>query len=537
MSQEFISHDGADGNGIRAEVVVVKGRGKVTDIVLGNKDRSVQVSFMEENLKNPIKGWANVGTPIHAEVLRAKETGEDVNYRIEIQRKSFIPRDMPMDEVRPKGDMITANKNAIRILAGVNETVSDEAVTHPSEDVASTYGRHKATGAETRPASTGGASISTETLVEGLKTLATSGVSPEVQASALGVAIALGVSPHEAFSAVSSEENAAGERPPVKTSFSGEGKPWEWWNSDGRENLGHARFSAGSGAESFVREQLTALGVDNSALKEGVEYFTNIILSIADRVQEKIYGEGYRPDRASSSHARIRGIIYDTVEHYHQLPINVPKDTDANAVIKAWIAEVGNEAFERFQIVVHASNAPTNFSIPLPVGIYGVQATPAKPKVEEVAEKAPEAPVKSAKVAPKADIQKVKEVAVEAPVPAEEVVSEDIVEPIEVEESPVAEETVDISELAIFDTVDVDSLPEEEKSELASEETVAYFRQLIEEAGIPDSDLKLVANLLRKTFGKNYSKAQQLPESVLTDFIDFYAGAGEENLRKVIQNS
>lgn len=528
MSQEFISHDGADNNGIRAEVVVVKGRGKVTDVVLGNKDRSVQVSFMEENLKNPIKGWANVGTPIHAEVLRAKETGEDVNYRIEIQRKSFIPRDMPMDEVRPKGDMLTANKNAIRILASVNDVVSDEAVTHPSEDAPSTYGRHKATGAENRPTNNGGASVSTETLIAGLKSLASSGATPEVQAAALGVAITLGVSPTDAFNAVSSEEGA-GERPPVRTSFSGEGKPWEWYNTDGRENLGHARFSAGSGAEHFVRQQLVNMGVDNDALHDGVVYFTNIILSIADRVQEKIYGEGYRPDRASASHARIRGIIYDTVEFYRPLPVNLPEGADANSVIKEWIAEVGNQVFERFQIVVESSNAPTNFSRPLPEGIYGVQTVNVQPKTEEAPVKAPEAPVKAEKVQPKPDIQQVEEVVKEAPVASEEVLEEVV--------TPVEETTEDIGELAIFEPIDVDSLPDEEKAELASEETVTYFRQLIEEAGIPDSDLKLVANLLRKTFGKNYSKAQQLPESVLTDFIDFYAGAGEENLRKVIQNS
>lgn len=527
MSQEFISHDGADSNGIRAEVVVVKGRGKVTDVVLGNKDRSVQVSFMEENLKNPIKGWANVGTPIHAEVLRAKETGEDVNYRIEIQRKSFIPRDMPMDEVRPKGDMLTANKNAIRILAAVNDVVSDEAVTHPSEDSPSTYGRHKATGTEGRPTNNNGASISSETLINGLKTLASSGASPEVQAAALGVAIALGVTPSEAFNAVSSEEGV-GERPPVKTSFSGEGKPWEWYNTDGRENLGHARFSAGSGAEHFVRQQLVNMGVDSNALHDGVVYFTNIILSIADRVQEKIYGEGYRPDRASASHSRIRGIIYDTVEFYHPLPVNIPQGEDPHTIIKEWIADVGNLAFERFQIVVESSNSPTNFSRPLPEGIYGAQSQ-SQPEVEKTTVKTPEAPVKPAKVEPQADIQKVEELVTEAPVASEEVV--------EKVEAPTEETTENIGELAIFEPVDVDSLPEEEKAELASEETVSYFRQLIEEAGIPDSDLKLVANLLRKTFGKNYSKAQQLPESVLTDFIDFYAGAGEENLRKVIQNS
>lgn len=536
MSQEFISHDGADANGVRAEVVVVKGRGKVTDIVLGNKDRSVQVSFMEENLKNPIKGWANVGTPIHTEVLRAKESGEDVNYRIEIQRKSFIPREQPMEEVRPKGDMITANKNAIRILASVNDVVSDEAVTHPSEDTAPVYGRHKATGSDTRPVSGsgGGVSVNSETVLASLRALVASNASPEVQASAIGAAIALGVAPSEVFATVSSDDSSVGERPPVHTSFSGEGKPWEWWNSDGRENLGHARFAAGQGAESFVRKQLTDAGVDNASLDEGVAYFTGLLLSIADRVQEKIYGQGYRPDRASASHGRIRGIIYDTVENYYPLPVSVGTSEDANALVKAWIAEVGNAVFERFQIIVNASNAPTNFSHGLPVGIYGEQAVVAPVKDEK--------PVAEAKKpATKPDIQKAEEVVVEAPVavepePVEEVLPEEVVVVEEVVEAPVevVEEDFD---LAIFAPVDISSLPEDERNELASDETVAYFRELIEEANIPDADLKLVANLLRKTFGKEYSKAQQLPESVLTDFIDFYAGAGEENLRKVIQSS
>lgn len=538
MSQEFISHDGADANGVRAEVVVVKGRGVVTDIVLGNKDRSVQVSFMEENLKNPIKGWANVGTPIHTEVLRAKETGEEVNYRIEIQRKSFIPREQPMEEVRPKGDMITANKNAIRILAAVNDVVSDEAVTHPSEDTAPVYGRHKATGADARPVSSagGGVSVNSETVLTSLKALVASNASPEVQASAIGAAIALGVAPSEVFATVSSDDGGVGERPPVHTSFSGEGKPWEWWNSDGSENLGHARFAAGQGAESFVRKQLTDAGVDNASLDEGVAYFTGLLLSIADRVQEKIYGQGYRPDRASASHGRIRGIIYDSVENYYPLPVNVPAKEDANGLVKAWIAEVGNAVFERFQIVVNASNAPTNFSNTLPVGIYGEQPVIAPVKAEK--------PVVEPEVAePKADIQKVEESVVEAPVASEPepVVEEVFPEEVVVEEETVVEVPVEVAEedfeLAIFAPVDISSLPEDERNELASDETVAYFRELIEEANIPDADLKLVANLLRKTFGKEYSKAQQLPESVLTDFIDFYAGAGEENLRKVIQSS
>jgi len=548
MSQEFITHDGADANGVRAEVVVIKGRGKVKEATLGNNDKSVQVFIFEENLKLPIKGWANVGTPIHDEINRALASGEDIDYRIEIQRKNAIDRALTMEEVRPKGDMVTANKNAIRILAQLGDVVSEEAVTHPSEDQASSFGRHKATGAEQSPNATpggSGASISPATVLEGLRSLAGGNATPDVVAAALGAAIALGVNVSDALKAVTSDDNSSQERPIQRGSYSSEAKPWDLWNSDGNENLGHARFAAGTGAEGFVRGQLAKAEIKDAALEDGTAYFTGLVLSIADRVQVKAYGDGFRPDRASGSHARIRGIVYDTIENYYPFPL---KATD-NVVddIKAWIGQVGSQAFERLQIVITASNAPTNFSAALPELIFGKQAVtqpkvevsaPVKEKESEPAKAKPVEEPKSSKVA--AEVESIPEV-VETP-EVEVTEEQPVVVAAEVEESvaePATDTTVeeDDAPLELFPPIDVASLPEEIRNDLATEDTIAYFRALIEETEIPDSQLKLVASLLRKTFGNDYSKAQQLPETVLGDFIDFYSTSGTENLRKAIQNS
>src|SRR5690606_18841845 len=87
-----------------------------------------------EKVTFPIKGWLSKNDPIYEEVLAAFETGEEIEYRVESQRKDDIDRTIPIQQLR--ATMEQARENTVLIFAGINGALSSEAVTNPEEDPA-----------------------------------------------------------------------------------------------------------------------------------------------------------------------------------------------------------------------------------------------------------------------------------------------------------------------------------------------------------------------------------------------------------------
>lgn len=513
MSYVIKSHDGTDETGVRAEVRVEVGNGIVTSIE--KKSSSAQVKFTVEGFKQPVGGWVAINSPAFAEAQKSLDEKSVVSYRIEVQRKPGIDRSIPIDDLRK--DMAEASKNTKRVYAAINDVETDEAVTSPSEDP--NFGsRYKATGNESaaNSSSTGAqaAPVSEEAVLASLTALTGLNPTSDIVAAAIGSAIAAGVDPEKVFAAVSvvpGHENAA-ERPERRNSFSSEAASWKQFNSDGTMNLGHMRFSSGVSSESFVRVRLHKAGLDEEALADGVSYFTRLVLSITDRVQVKTYGEGYRPDRGAQSHARIRGIVYDTIENYAPLPYPATTN-DPSKEIQQWVAKVGRLVYDRFIIALESTDAAATFAAPLPTSLYpnAAQETPAVAAPEPVKKAAPKTP------------KSVTPALVEEAPP--------------VVEAPKTDDSAEIFQKAEkFPVTNISTLPPEKLvPPKSTKETQDEFVALVKETEISSEEYSKVSDLLVYTFGPKYTKMAELPEPVLTDFLDFYITTGTDNFRNVLQ--
>lgn len=133
---KFISHDGIDKNGVRAEVTVMTGTGTISEIIGRGKQnedgsyRNVEVVFTPDNplLKRKVYGLLDTtSAELWQHVKEAHEAGKNISYRIESQRRNGVDRSKPIGDLVPTEDVR-------RILAAVDTFFSHEAKTNPAED-------------------------------------------------------------------------------------------------------------------------------------------------------------------------------------------------------------------------------------------------------------------------------------------------------------------------------------------------------------------------------------------------------------------
>lgn len=371
-SYEFISHDGADPTGVRAEVFVITNTGKVSEMTETVDKGVAYITFAVPRLKHGIKGWVQIESELFNIVKKAHETQEDVKFRIELQRKANVDRSTPMDELRV--DMGTANANIRRILTEVNGVVSAEALTNPKEDPLVADGRYPAGDNEvnTPPSqpvqAQSGAGFNKHALLAAFTAMADS---PDSNKNIVEMLSALLISlgyPVEKINEAMAGTSRRMTNPNPRT-YKIEAPPYKEYNSDGRLNLGSGQIASGVGVESFVSRNILASASNSSPHTPGfdelVVYFTGLAYSIADYAQEKSYGSGVPADRGANSHTRIRGIFIDTVERFYPFPVAeldgklVIISTDA---VKTWTANVGNEILKRFHNAIDASRTRSTFA-------------------------------------------------------------------------------------------------------------------------------------------------------------------------------
>lgn len=296
---KFVSFDGADANGVRAEVYVQKGTGTIVSIKPGTANVAAQVAVKHENpkVKYPIMGWVPIADPIYPLIQEAFDSQTPIEYRFESQRKINEPRDTPIAPMRETTDL--AREHTTPIFAGINGKLSSEAVTNVSEDPAP-GGRIRAVDAPA-PA-------------------------PAVQ------------QPTQNQNQYSQGNGNITEEPPFKET-----------NSDGSTNYGSYAIQAAVGAESLVRRML----VDRNASSDTVAHYAIVLLAIADKVQS--YVTNKKPSRMAGSHTRVRGIVYDTVENFFPIPASHDLDLD-------WVAKVGTLSRERFAVVERVASTNFDFA-------------------------------------------------------------------------------------------------------------------------------------------------------------------------------
>jgi hypothetical protein len=369
MGMPFIA---VDGNG--SEVWVQHGTGVVNEIKSSGGGKSFQIAMKVDGLNRPVQGWVNADEDLYARALELKESGQEVKFRIESQRKAKIDPTTPIAELRKTTEIASASvTNIFAVLDGVT---SSEAVTNPDLDPAP-GGRVRATATVPSNSSAPGP-VSTVT-VDRLKDAVNSGFPASVTQMLATVLLSQGASMNDVMDALIGGSGAKDkqDRPAVRNSFAREEPAWKPFNSDGRVNYGSSIITGGVGSETFVRSHLVkndVVQVENfnvDSTEDLIELILENVMDIADHAQVAMYGEGYAVDRGANSHARARGVVYDSIDHYYPVTQEV-----LNGDIDAWKSQVLTLAIRRLST---AAKVALNNAEPAPETPPTKSSRPAAP--------------------------------------------------------------------------------------------------------------------------------------------------------------
>lgn len=386
MAAPFTTLDGADKDGVRAEVHVQKGTGVIIDIEKkddeGATNAYIVIKSSLAQVKKPVKGWLAKSDPLYAVALAALESSREIEYRLESQRKRGVDRTIPIAELRP--NMEVAAQNTIMIVAGLDGELSKEAVTDPAEDPAE-GGRIPATrqnngprqAAAPAPTAAAGPALDKDAALTALATARATGMDEGVINAAAAFALMTGATAKQVKEAGFTAQRAS-NRGEVRRAFASEAAPHIAANSDGRTNLGSWQVGAAFSARRFARDLLAeaaqrSFDEYNAAVEAGeidgekmdapaainpaqVLAITKILLELADRVQVGAYGGG-RPDRMANSHTRARTLVFDSIRSRNPIPFRTEEVTAEEHAERtaAWRATVIEESIEEFRALVETS--------------------------------------------------------------------------------------------------------------------------------------------------------------------------------------
>lgn len=304
-SSPFISHDGPDEKGNRAEVRVVTGFGHVHDIEPSTNGKSNKVSFSVDNTKFKTSGWAPEDSGIIEKIRTAKENGEPIHFRVEVRRKDHIDRTLPMSEVAPPKDMNAARDNINKSLAAVKF----------EDDAEWSISKYAVTRIEEDPV-TGGLHSAYEHSMEELKQAYRTDNMPPASPS---------------------HRNNNFENPPFRT-----------LNSSGAINPGSIAVSIPISFYNFVSEW-NRTHEDVELTEKHTIVLSKAMLVIANRLQKDIYGGEIEEDAdrfALGSHTRARSLVFEVSRNFY--PIN--NDTvSSNANLQKWIENVHSKALSMWK--------------------------------------------------------------------------------------------------------------------------------------------------------------------------------------------
>lgn len=542
----FVSYDG-DGT----EVYVATARAKVTKIE--ERTTSANVILEASYLTHPLNGWLNLNEEAMEILRKAHEAGEEVEVRIEAQRKPKVDKSTPIQEIR---EGKSAKTDIIKKIASVNGVFTSEALTNPDDDP-DTGQPKSALGRTSAPATNGGNSGVTaagkDTVLGLLKNLSTSrDVTESVLDALKAQALISGASVQEIVEA--SSVNAQ-EAPALQNGFAREAPPFKEYNADGRLNLGGAAIASGVGVFNYVFEKVAKTFEADPDI-DTVEYLSALILSIADVIQTGAYGKGFRTDRTAGSHTRVRATLF-TVIDINPLPVAANGKVAAPDVVNAWVKKVG--AVTRLNLttgITASQQFPTVKTLLDFIATDGglkeaatvAPESASKPVEEERVTSAPQTvstPVEKPTVAPEPVLEPTVEAI--APEPAPVVVPKEVAP---VSTAPVAETKAPVANSrpeTQAETPANDGLIRFEQKMLPpgainaanapSEEILEQFKEfVIEETGLKTkAEQAKVGRLLSYTFGRAYNKASNIPEDDLADFLDFYVSTGVENFKAILE--
>lgn len=300
----FISHDGKDQHGIRAEVKVTLGFGHVDGVEPSKAGKAAKVSFRVDNNNFLVSGWVPVDSPIMKKVEEAEKTGEPIHFRTEIRRKNNIDRSIPLSTLLPPKDMAAAKENSNKALVGVKldddeEWTYDKMVTSPKEDP-------------------------------------TDGVYPASDADV------------DRYASAAHHRMEASQGGGDSRSF--ESTPFYVRNRDGSTNAGSIAVSVPLTLFSFV----TSWERDHDLTLEEKARFsvTAALLGVANRLQVAIYDDEEkisRPDLSLGSHTRARAVTFEVVRDFYPITAEVAESSES---ISEWADKVFDKGLLVFRWTV-----------------------------------------------------------------------------------------------------------------------------------------------------------------------------------------
>lgn len=354
---KFLSLDGIDKSGVRAEVMVQTGTGKIREILPKGKAaadgsyRNVEVVFDPDNPKLVRKVYASLDTTskeLWEYVQAAHKEQRDISYRIESQRKRTVDRKIKFEDLRPADDVV-------RVLAGIDAVFSHEAKSNPAEDpdngAPSALQQDLNSGANVSAVSGGSddKAVSSVRLLSELAKARQLNLSTTIIDTLVANAITAGATLEEALTAGIGEESTTPDAPSsIARGYAVEEKPWTAYNSDGRVNPGSYMVAHAAAAERFSLDHL--IKIYSEGKKSNVDVTDEMIsqaaslalvlLEMSDEVQRRVSG---RIDRQKNSYNRAMALVLDAVDKRYVAPIGGNSEAQTS-----WRATVMNESMERF---------------------------------------------------------------------------------------------------------------------------------------------------------------------------------------------
>lgn len=323
---KFLSHDGLDKNGIRAEVMVQTGTGRITEVVGRGKQnedgsfRNVEVVFDPDNplLKRKVYGLLDTTAgELWSYIQKAQEDGRTVSYRIESQRRNGVDRGTPLAMLNP-------TEQIRRILASIDGVFSHEAKTNPVEDPSNE--NPSALTQNLAPATTAGAGVSVEAVTVALRDAVAAGMPQGVVDALAATALVAGA--------------------PGSVVLEHLGVP----ASSSADSLESVEVERAAQAEQFALDHLIAIYTPAKS-KEPVSVSDEMLaqaasvalalLEISDLVQAK-YADVPTARRASRSYAHALNLVIDAVDKRYPVPVGGNEQSQSE-----WREAVMDEVLER----------------------------------------------------------------------------------------------------------------------------------------------------------------------------------------------
>lgn len=363
---KFLSFDGIDAQGVRAEVMVQTGTGRIKEFVgrgKANEDgtyRNMEVVFEPDNplLKRKVYALLDTTAKELWEYVQAAQADQrDIAYRIESQRKRGIDRTKAFND-------LVHTEEVVRVLAAIDTVFSHEAKTNPKEDPSGE--NPSALDQDIAPAAAPVAHAAANTttsadpkaLLAALAAARQAELAPVTIDTLLALALAAGVKIEDALAAgLENKGTSVPAMASVGRMAAMEEKPWMAYNSDGRINAGSYMVAHAATAERFSLDHLitvysegkkTPVDVSDEMIAQAASVAL-VLLEMSDDVQVKATQQG-RPDRQKNSYNRALSLVLDAVEKRYTFPIGGNGEAR-----QTWRDSVVSEASERLYGVLEVA--------------------------------------------------------------------------------------------------------------------------------------------------------------------------------------